>query len=125
MTIALALLLASGLFSETWDSVGRDYRQLPALVLTYGDAGGDGVAAMTGVDVAGAHVLIDESLALQPDDLIRKTAAHEAVHAMLRAQGVPYMDLYEENIANAFAYCWTGIPSIADVPCPAMLGAFR
>lgn len=55
---------------------------------------------------------------------IRKTTAHEAFHAMLRARGVPYMDQWEERLANSFAYCWIAAPDYYPiVDCRTMLGA--
>lgn len=124
MTIALALLIASGVFAEAWAEVSLSY-DVPPLVITYGDAGDDGVAATLGVDAAGAHILIDPSLDGLTIEQIRKVAAHEAVHAMLRARGVPYMGIYEEQTANNFAYCWAEIPYHPAIPCEKMLEAFR
>ncbi len=122
---ALALLMLTGTFQATWADLGRSY-DVPPLVLDVSGLGDAGeLALMVGLDTQGrAMVTADPRLAELTPSQIRKTAAHEAFHAMLRARGVQYMNEWEERLANAFAYCWIGAPGYDPVvPCDAMLKA--
>ncbi len=112
--LSLMILSASPLQLE-WQRIAAEYA-VPPLSLVM-DAPGVGIrGATTDLDPEGrATVYVDPSLDEATAQIV---IAHESVHAMLRAEGIPYMGIQEERLANNFAYCWVGEMFYApDIPC--------
>lgn len=114
---ALAFVLAFS-FSSAWADVQARY-DVPEAVIEVRDLGGDGLAQH--MDDFPGHVALDPDLLLWGEEYMRKVAAHEAFHAMLRARGVPYMNQWEEQLANTFAYCFAQIDHYGLTDCETVL----
>ncbi len=113
--------------NRTWDALSWEYR-LPPISVKYAVLAGDDIAFSTNIPDGEGRAVITYDPRIPLSD-VRHTTAHEAAHQMLRMEGVPYGGLYEERLANAFAFCWMNddpyfLPP-SDIPCDVAFGAFK